>query len=320
MENKLTPSQWAEKYRGETTPLGGRWKPERTPELCGVMDALAVHGVEKVVLMASPQTGKTEALLNVLGWRMDLDAMGRHCLLLAPSATEAEALNRVKVQPMLAGKLCDPEKLSVLAAYNHSKICMKPWCTVLADEPDRFAVQKDEGRDGLKMAEMKSFIFYRQRKVFFVGSPSGVQGGIGEEFQKTDVRFGRTGKCPVCGTEHFMTILFFDDELRQYKCPACRAHWDNEMRLKAIAEGGWYSWQGEFSLDDILADVKSRGEGGILGFRLPAVCSSLWNMDDLARWKKHLKELKKLGDALAPMTRAELYARPDGVTYDERLP
>lgn len=312
MDKKITPSRWAEQHRGELAPLGGHWKAERTPELCGVMDALAVTGVEKVVLMASPETGKTEALLNVLGWQMELDATGNHCLLLTRSATVAEALNRVKVQPMLAGKLCDPEKLSVLAAYNHSKICMRPWRVVLADEPDAFSAHDDAGGEGLALAKKKSRLWHRQRKVFVAGSPSGVQNGIGGEFQKADVHFSRTGKCPVCGTDHFMTLKFFDAELRQYKCPACRAHWDNEMRLKAIAEGGWFSWEGDFSLDDFLAGVKNGN--GSLGFRLPAVCSSLWSVDDLARWKKHLKELDELGDALRIMTRCELYALPD---YEE---
>lgn len=314
MEKKMTPSQLAEEKRVlVSSPFGKRWDPERTPELCGVMDALAVPGVEKVVLMASPQTGKTEAMLNVLGWQMEMESTGHKCLVLAPSETEAEALSREKIQPMLNHLLIDPENVHVRGADNLSAIVGIAWRVVLAENPDRFLGWEDERGGGLAMAERKSYMWGPSRKVFLTGSPSAWSSRIGAEFELADVRFSRTGKCPVCGTEHFMTLRYFDSELMQYECPACHARWDGFMRLKAIAEGGWYDWKYERPIEEALADPNL--PCNIVAFRLPAICSSLWTMEDLARWKKKILELREKGDDYEQMMKADLAAMPGGASY-----
>lgn len=314
MSNKITPSMWAEKNRVLVgSPFGKRWDPERTPELCGVMDALAVSGVEKVVLMASPQTGKTEAMLNVLGWQMEMETTGHKCLVLAPSETEAEALSRERIQPMLNHLLIDPESVHVRGADNLSAIVGIAWRVVLAESIDKFLGWEDERGGSLAMAERKSYMWGPNRKVFLTGSPSAWSSRIGTEFQLADVRFSRTGKCPVCGTEHFMTLRYFDSELMQYECPACHARWDGFMRLKAIAEGGWYDWKYERPLEEALADPNL--PCNIVTFRLPAICSSLWTMEDLARWKKKILELREKGDDYEQMMKADLAAMPGGASY-----
>lgn len=314
MSDNITPSQWAEKKRVlNSSPFGKRWNPERTPELCGVMDALAVPGVEKVVLMASPQTGKTEAMLNVLGWQMEMESSGHKCLVLAPDETEAEALSRERVQPMLNSLLIDPEDVHVRAADNLSAIVGIAWRVVLAENPDKFPGWEDERGGGLTMAEMKSRMWGPNRKVFLTGSPSARSSRIGGEFELADMRFSRTGKCPVCGTEHFMTLQYFDSELLQYECPACHARWDGFMRLKAIAEGGWYDWQYETPLEEALTEPYRPHT--TVAFRLPAICSSLWTVEDLARWKKKLKELKEKGGDYEQLMLADLAARPGGPGY-----
>ena len=68
---KLTGSEWADKYRfvaPGTTPEPGEWRTSRTPYLREPMDVATDDETEIVVMKCSSQTGKSESLLNILGF------------------------------------------------------------------------------------------------------------------------------------------------------------------------------------------------------------------------------------------------------------
>ena len=68
----LTVDDWANRHRMLSSVASaepGRWLTSRTPYLKAVMETLsATSRVERVVLMAGAQIGKTEAGLNWLGY------------------------------------------------------------------------------------------------------------------------------------------------------------------------------------------------------------------------------------------------------------
>ena len=71
----LTVSQWAERYRmldSKTSALPGPWRNEMTPYLTGIMDALLDYETEEIVLCKASQLGGTEAILNALGYIIQL--------------------------------------------------------------------------------------------------------------------------------------------------------------------------------------------------------------------------------------------------------
>ncbi|MBQ7216399.1 MAG: phage terminase large subunit family protein, partial [Synergistaceae bacterium] len=65
----LTVSQWADSYRylsSEASAEPGKWRTSRAEYQRGMMDA--VKDNERTVIMTSAQIGKTELILNTLGY------------------------------------------------------------------------------------------------------------------------------------------------------------------------------------------------------------------------------------------------------------
>lgn len=70
LPENLTVSQWAERYREfpKDASIPGRWSNRVAPFACGPMDAFTNPQVERITLMASARSVKTEILLNMLGY------------------------------------------------------------------------------------------------------------------------------------------------------------------------------------------------------------------------------------------------------------
>ena len=72
----MTVSQWADRYRvlsPEASAEVGRWHTDRAPYQREIMDALSDPQVQKIVIKASAQVGKTEIILNCIGYYIDHD-------------------------------------------------------------------------------------------------------------------------------------------------------------------------------------------------------------------------------------------------------
>ena len=72
----LTVSQWADQTRRlspEASAEPGRWYTARAEYMRGVMDAVSDPTVRQVVVMSAAQVGKTEVLLNMIGFQFDQD-------------------------------------------------------------------------------------------------------------------------------------------------------------------------------------------------------------------------------------------------------
>ena len=71
---KLTISEWADRFRQmspEASAGTGRWHTDNAPYQREIMDAIGNPHVRMVVFKSSSQVGKTEVLLNVLGYYID---------------------------------------------------------------------------------------------------------------------------------------------------------------------------------------------------------------------------------------------------------
>lgn len=74
---ELTLSQWADRYRmlsAESSAEPGRWHTDKAPYQREIMDAIGDAHIRRVVIMCAAQLGKTELLLNILGYFMAYDA------------------------------------------------------------------------------------------------------------------------------------------------------------------------------------------------------------------------------------------------------
>ena len=88
----LTVSEWADCYRylsSEGSPEPGKWRTDRAPYQRAMMDAVKTH--ERVVIMTAAQVGKSELLLNVIGYYMHYDPCP--ILMLQPTLEMGEAFS-----------------------------------------------------------------------------------------------------------------------------------------------------------------------------------------------------------------------------------
>ena len=68
---ELTVSEWADSFRRlsqEASAEPGQWNTNRAPYQREIMDAVNDAGVEEIIIMSSAQVGKTELILNIIGY------------------------------------------------------------------------------------------------------------------------------------------------------------------------------------------------------------------------------------------------------------
>ena len=107
MENLAPPpnlkiSDWADEHRRlspEASSEAGQWSTDRAEYQRGIMDAISDEKVETVVVMSSAQVGKTEMILNMIGYHMDHDPCPM--LLVQPTQELAATFSRDRLAPML---------------------------------------------------------------------------------------------------------------------------------------------------------------------------------------------------------------------------
>lgn len=245
--SKLTGSQWADRYRmipAGTSPEPGEWRTSRTPYLREPLDAATDKRTETVVMMLSSQTGKSEMLLNAIGYYADQEPAPQ--LMLQPTVEMAEAFSKERIDPMfrfspgLADKLEDGQDgrgssrkssttirmkhypggyLALVGANSPAGLASRPIRVLLCDEVDRYGVTK-EG-DPLKLAIQRTQNF-ANRKVIIVSTPT-IKGAskVEEWFEKSDQRYFYV-PCPHCGEEH---VLKWEN-----------VHWDKDEEGRALPE------------------------------------------------------------------------------------
>lgn len=224
---KLTGSEWADCYRyvaPGTSPEPGEWRTSRVPYLREPMDSMTDRTTEIVVMCCSSQVGKSEALLNVLGFYVDQDPAPQ--LMLQPTLEAAENFSKERVEPTfqfspgLQGKLEEGKDgrgnsrkssttirmkhypggyLAMVGANSPAGLASRPIRVLLCDEIDRYSATK-EG-DPLKLAIQRTTNFHN-RKIVMVSTPT-IKGAspIEEWYLKSDQRQYFV-KCPHCGHEH----------------------------------------------------------------------------------------------------------------------
>ena len=245
--SRLTGSQWADRYRlipAGTSPEPGEWRTSRTPYLREPLDAATDKKTEIVVFCASSQVGKSEALLNILGYYADQEPAPQ--LMLQPTVEMAEAFSKERIEPMfraspgLAGKLEEGKDgrgsarkssttirmkhfpggyLALVGANSPAGLASRPIRVLLCDEVDRFGVTK-EG-DPLKLAIQRTQNF-ANRKIIIVSTPT-IKGAskVEEWFEKSDQRHFFV-PCQHCGEE-----LLYKWEY---------VHWDKDEEGNALLE------------------------------------------------------------------------------------
>lgn len=189
----LSVSEWADQHRvipAGTSPEPDRWRTSRVPYLREIMDAVSDPSVERVVVQAASQIGKSELLLNIIGYFVDADPSPM--MLVQPSEGAALTFSKERIGPMfqatpvladkLGDALRDPKNAILLKLFpggllacawatSAASLASRPMRVVLFDEVDRYPVSTGRDGDPVAQAEQRTANFFN-RKLVYVSTPT----------------------------------------------------------------------------------------------------------------------------------------------------
>ncbi len=314
---KIRVSKWAEQSRilvPESSSLPGMWRNDVTPYLTDIMDSLFHSGVQTVVVCAAPQVGKTEVLLNALGYAVDREPSP--AMIIYPDMTAAKDSSRDRVLPMLktspklskylTGSTDDEASLRINLrhmpiymgwAHSASRLASKPIRYVFFDEIDKYPTTANKKEaDPLSLAEKRGRT-YRNRKFLKISTPTNESGPIWTALNiEAQVVFGYKVRCPICGHVHEMD---FDqikwperetadpsqhaerveaEKLAWYECPNMGCKWDDGTRDKAVSFGAWFDRVSGTPLEAYLKSKRPKK----IGFHIPSWLSRFVSLSEVA--------------------------------------
>ena len=267
----LTISDWADQNRrlsSEASAEPGQWRTSRAEYQRGIMDAISDPAAETVVIMSSSQIGKSESILNMVGYHIDHDPAP--IMVVMPTERDAETWSKDRFSPMardtpcLQGKIADPRSrdgnnkilhkrfpgghLTIVGANAPSGLASRPIRLLLCDEVDRYPFSAGAEGDPVNLAKKRTVTFWN-RKIVLVSTPTNKGASrIEAAFEESDQRRFWV-PCPACGAEQLLTwgqVKWDKDEngshrpeTARYHCADCEAAWTDEARWAAISKGRW---------------------------------------------------------------------------------
>ena len=291
----LTVSEWADEYRmlpKEASSEPGRWRTDRAPYQRGIMDAVNDPTIREIVAMTSAQVGKTEILLNVIGYFISQDPSS--ILVLQPTLDMAEAFSKDRLAtmardtPALSGKIAEPRardsgntllhkkfpggQITMAGANSPASLAMRPIRIVLCDEVDRYPVSAGSEGDPVNLAKKRANNFWN-RRVVLTSTPT-IKGlsRIESAYLASDQRRYHV-PCPHCG--EYQTLQWsgvkWDDghpETARYNCKHCGERIDGSEKVGMLMRGRW---------------VAEKPFTGIAGFHLNELYSPWRTWAEVAR-------------------------------------
>lgn len=278
----LTVSEWADRYRildSKSSARPGPWRTDVTPFLRGIMDAFNDPVVEDITLMTSTQVGKTETIINALGYAVDQDQAP--AMVVYPTIDLGKAVAETRVRPALlacpsiARRFDEQgsEKLelkflgmhvTISGANSAAGLSSRPIRYLFLDEVDKYPAYLGKEGDPISLATERTKSFHN-RKRMMVSSPTTRTGNIAREYDAADVRLTFCVPCPHCG--HGQPLVFkqikWTDELRQeyhdanedpkkiariaekvrvcawYECEECHARIYDKEKQEMLRRGQW---------------------------------------------------------------------------------
>lgn len=279
-------AEWADLERrldSQSSAEPGRWITSRAEYQRGIMDACSDPVVKEVVVMCGAQLGKSEMLLNTIGYHMAHDPAP--ILMMQPTVDMAQSFSKDRVTagllrstPCLREKVKDSKAkdannttlhkvfpggaLSLVGANSPSSLASRPIRVVLCDEVDRYPPSAGEEGDPISLAKRRAATFWN-RKIISVSTPTNRGASrIEDAYEESDKRKFLV-PCHDCGHEQEMVwanVQWTDDNPKTatYVCPECGSAWGDGERRRAVSRGKW---------------VASKPFNGVAGFHLNALYS-----------------------------------------------
>ena len=273
----LTLAEWADKYRrlppeGSAEP--GLWKTSRTPYLKKIMECLTDPKVREVVAMFCVQVGKSEMLLNAMGYYAHIEPST--VLIVQPTVETGKKFSKERIAPTIRDtpvllSLMGTEKsrdarntvmqklypggyVAIVGANSPAGLASRPIKVLLCDEIDRWPESAKKEGDPLSIVEKRTATFPHSKKILKVSTPTidGISRIQHEYKQGTMERWKYP--CPSCSEyqelkwanikfDHIRDVVTGKLDLTKgevlCKCPSCGEHF-NEITWKS-GQGEWFA-------------------------------------------------------------------------------
>jgi phage terminase large subunit GpA-like protein len=263
---RLSVAEWADRERrlsSEASAAAGRWITSRAEYQRGIMDAISDPTLRDIVVVAGAQVGKTEMLLNVIGFHIHHDAAP--ILLVQPTLEMAQAFSKDRLAPMLRDtpalkyKVKDPRSrdannttthkvftgghISLVGSNSAAGLASRPIRVVLCDEVDRYPSSAGSEGSPILLARKRSATFHN-RKMVMVSTPTNKGASMIEsQYQESDQRqfFVPCEDCGTVQTLKWANVQWEKDkpETAFYNCEACGSVWDDPKRNRSVRKGEW---------------------------------------------------------------------------------
>lgn len=265
---KLTVSQWAEKYRilDESSNFSGRWSNDVTPYLVGIMDAFNDPYVQEINFCKPTQVGGTEAMLNMLGWIIMSNPSPT--MIVYPSDDLAKDTSNDRLKPSLTKT---PEinerfypnsskelnlkfrgmKIYLRGSGSPGKLASKAIKYLFFDEIDKMDGASKKEASPYNLAKERTRTFTYSKKIYTCSTPTLKTNYVWQIHEEADEQRQYFVPCPHCGeyiTFAFKQIKFPSEEGMSneeraeqavYVCQKCGCLITDKDKIKMLRRGEW---------------------------------------------------------------------------------
>ncbi len=312
---RIPVSQWAERHRWvRVSSRAGQWSNAVTPYLVGIMDAMGHPAVRDGTICAAPQTGKTEAVYNCLGYWIDRDP-GPALVVFADEQTARDEHDE-RIRPMIEDSprlrqyrtAAARDTTTLKASLQHmvlhlawatsvARLATKPKRYVIFDEVDKYPEGFKRETDPIRLGSLRTRSYAEERRIVKLSTPTWQQGPVWVSLQQAQAVFHYHVRCPSCRMLQRMHFgerdsqggikwpgdqrdpnIIEAERLAWYECPHCGAAWDDAARDRAVRLGEWREANtGRELTRELQASRPAR-----IGFHLPAWLSSFVSLSECA--------------------------------------
>lgn len=241
---KLTVSEWADQYRVLSKGLSaeaGKWSTDRLPYQKEIMDSLNDMDVAQTVVMSSSQVGKTEIILNIIGYYITEDPST--IMIVQPNKKPlAEDFSKhrfsymIRDTPVLKGKISEKKSgdgdntvfskdfpggfIAFAGANSPNDLAGRPVRVVLMDEVDRYPASAGEEGDPVELGLTRSTTFWNRRSLMVSSPTTKGSSKIYEKFMEGTQEEWEY-RCPACGKYQPYEFKRLDFKTMKMKCVHC---------------------------------------------------------------------------------------------------
>lgn len=304
-QEKLTVSQWAEKYRilDETSNFSGNWSNDITPYLVGIMDAFNDPYIQEINVVKPTQVGGTEALLNAVGWIICNDPSPT--MIVYDTDDNAKDISNDRLKPSLrktpeiAERFYEnaSKELNLKFRGMHiylrgggspGKLASKAVKYLFFDEIDKLPGAGKKEASPYKLAKERTRTYTYSKKIYTCSTPTLKTNYVWQIHEAADEQRNYFVPCPHCGEYiifRFKQIIFPKEdketgekmtnaqraEKAVYVCQKCGCEITDRDKIQMLRKGEW-------------RDVKKThiGKARTVSFWLNALYSRFLTWKDIA--------------------------------------